>query len=71
MKEQGRKLMSMMTFVVGSLTRLESLVPAVQGLGVAFSKEVEEAWRTANGVLATTMQKSSREAIHATESAAS
>jgi hemoglobin-like flavoprotein len=100
MKEQGRKLMSMMTFVVGSLTRLESLVPAVQalgrrhagygveerhyatveaallwtlkqGLGAAFSKEVEEAWRTAYGVLATTMKESARKASHATESAAS
>jgi hemoglobin-like flavoprotein len=104
MTEQGRRLMSMMTFVVGSLTRFESLVPAVQalgrrhagygvedqhyetvesaliwtlkqGLGAAFSKEVEEAWRTAYGVLATTMKEaatqSTREAIHATESAAS
>ena len=100
MKEQGRKLMSMMTFVVGSLTRLESLVPAVQGLGrrhagygvedhhyetvesallwtlkqglgAAFSKEVEEAWRTAYGVLATTMKEAARETVHATESAAS
>ena len=104
MKEQGRKLMSMMTFVVGSLTRLESIVPAVQGLGrrhagygvkerhyatvesaliwtlkqglgAAFSKEVEEAWRTAYGVLATTMKQaatqSTRETTNATESAAS
>ena len=96
MKEQGRKLMSMMSFVVGSLTRLHTLVPMVQalgrrhagygvedrhyatveaaliwtlekGLGAAFTKDVEEAWRTAYGVLATTM----KEASHATESAAS
>jgi hemoglobin-like flavoprotein len=96
MKEQGRKLMSMMTFVVGSLTRLDSIVPAVQalgrrhagygvedrhyatveaaliwtlekGLGAAFTQDVEEAWRTAYGVLAATM----KEASHATESAAS
>jgi hemoglobin-like flavoprotein len=100
MKEQGRKLMSMMSYVVGSLTRLESLVPAVQalgrrhagygvedrhyatveaallwtlekGLGAAFTREVEEAWRTAYGVLAMTMQKSAREASRATEPAAS
>ena len=96
MKEQGRKLMSMMSYVVGSLTRLETLVPQVQalgrrhagygvedrhyatveaalmwtlekGLGAAFTQEVEEAWRTAYGVLAATM----KEATHATESAAS
>ena len=96
MKEQGRKLMTMMTYVVGSLTRLESLVPAVQALGrrhagygvedrhyatveaaliwtletglrAAFTKDVEQAWRTAYGVLAATM----KEASHAAESAAS
>jgi hemoglobin-like flavoprotein len=33
MKEQGRKLMSMITFAVGGLTRLEALVPQVQALG--------------------------------------
>jgi len=38
-----------------------------KGLGVAFSTEVEEAWRTAYAVLATTM----KEAANATESAAS
>jgi hemoglobin-like flavoprotein len=92
--------MSMMTFVVGSLTRLESLVSAVQGLGrrhagygvedhhyetvesallwtlkqglgAAFSKEVEEAWRTAYGLLATTMKQSVTEKRHASQSAAS
>ena len=33
MKEQGRKLMAMITTAVNSLTRLESIVPAVQQLG--------------------------------------
>ena len=33
MKEQGRKLMAMITTAVNSLTRLETLVPAVQQLG--------------------------------------
>lgn len=33
MKEQGRKLMAMITTAVNSLTRLEALVPAVQQLG--------------------------------------
>jgi hemoglobin-like flavoprotein len=33
MKEQGRKLMAMITTAVNSLTRLDALVPAVQQLG--------------------------------------
>ena len=33
MKEQGRKLMAMINTAIGGLTRLEELVPAVQGLG--------------------------------------
>ena len=33
MKEQGRKLMSMISVAVAGLTRLESIVPAVQDLG--------------------------------------
>jgi hemoglobin-like flavoprotein len=32
-KEQGRKLMAMINTAIGGLTRLEELVPAVQGLG--------------------------------------
>jgi hemoglobin-like flavoprotein len=88
MREQGRKVMSMISVAVNSLTRLESIVPAVQalgrrharygvedrhyatvedalvwtlrqGLGAGFTKEVEEAWRTAYGILATTMQQGS------------
>ena len=89
MKEQGRKLMSMIGVAVAALSRLESIVPAVQALGrrhkgygvedrhyavveealvwtlrqgldVRFTKEVEEAWRTAYGVLATTMKNASQ-----------
>jgi aspartate 1-decarboxylase len=33
MKEQGRKLMAMINAAVGGLTRLDELVPVVQGLG--------------------------------------
>jgi hemoglobin-like flavoprotein len=90
MKEQGRKLMSMITVAVNSLARLETLVPAVQalgrrhagygvedrhydivggallwtleqGLGQEFTKETEDAWRAAYGVLASTMKKASHE----------
>ena len=44
-----------------------------QGLGAGFTKEVEEAWRTAYGLLATTMKTAAnqQEASHATELAAS
>jgi len=94
MKAQGGKLLSMMGFAVGSLTRLESVVPAVQalgrrhagygvekrhyavveealiwtlgqGLGAQFTPEVEQAWRTAYGVLASTMQHATEEESHA------
>ena len=90
MKEQGRKVMNMITFAVNSLTRLESIVPGVQalgrrhagygvedrhyavvesallwtlkeGLGSEFTPEVEDAWRTAYGVLASTMKQSTEE----------
>ena len=33
MEEQGRKLVSMISLAVGSLTRLDTIVPAVQDLG--------------------------------------
>ena len=33
MKEQGRQLMTMIGFAVRSLTRLDTLIPTVQGLG--------------------------------------
>ena len=100
MQEQGRKVMSMISLAVSSLSRLESIVPAVQalgrrhagygvearhyatvgaaliwtleqGLGNAFTKEVEDAWRAAYGVLAATMQQATREERHAGEPATS
>lgn len=90
MKEQGRKLMSMITVAVNSLARLDSIIPAVRALGrrhagygveprhyaiagaalvwtleqaldKAFTKEVEDAWRAAYGVLADTMQGSAQQ----------
>ncbi len=86
LKEQGKKLMTMITMVVRGLNDLGRLVPAVedlgrrhvgygvkdthyatvgaallwtleQGLGNDFTPEVKDAWGTAYGVLATTMQK--------------
>ena len=86
MKEQGRKLMSMITVAVNALSRLEAIVPAVQALGrrhagygveerhyavveealvwtlrqgldVRFTPEIEQAWRAAYNVLATTMKQ--------------
>lgn len=42
-----------------------------QALARAFTKEVENAWRAAYGVLAATMQQTTREKSHAGESAAS
>lgn len=91
MAQQGRKLMSMISVAVGSLERLDALVPAVQalgrrhagygveerhytvvesalvwtlaqGLGARFTKEVEQAWRAAYGVLASTMKQASAKA---------
>jgi hemoglobin-like flavoprotein len=88
MEEQGRKLMSMITFAVNSLSRVEAIIPGLQalgrrhagygvqdrhyaiveealiwtlgqGLGAAFTGEMEQAWRTAYGVLATTMKQAS------------
>ena len=86
LREQGRKVMSMITVAVNSLTRLESIVPAVQalgrrhaGYGVGFTREMEDAWRTAYGALANTMKQAAnnsdehhngREEHHAIESAA-
>ncbi len=86
MKEQGRKLMTMIATAVNALDKLESIVPAVldlgrrhagygvqaahygtvatallwtlgQGLGEAFTQDVEQAWVAAYTVLASTMQQ--------------
>lgn len=101
LREQGRKVLSMISVAVNSLTRLESIVSAVQALGrrhagygvedrhyatvedalvwtlrqalgAGFTKEVEEAWRTAYGILATTMQQAAnqREGRYADQPAA-
>ena len=85
MREQGKKLMSMIDFAVKALTRLDSLLPGLrmlgerhgrygvrdehydtvaaallwtlgQGLGKAFTPEVEQAWVAAYTVLAGTMK---------------
>jgi hemoglobin-like flavoprotein len=90
-KEQGRKLMAMITLVVTGLTRLETLVPRIRdlgqkhrsygvqsehyatvaaallwtlerGLGPAFTAEVKDAWTSAYGVLASTMQGAATDA---------
>ncbi len=72
MQEKGRKVMAMISVAVNALTRLESVVPAVQalgqGLGASFTKEVENAWRAAYGVLAATMKEAAnrKEEDHAT-----
>ena len=84
--EQGRKVMSMISMAVGSLTRLDMIVPLVQDLGRRhagygvedrhytvvgaalvwtleqelnhhFTAEVDQAWRAAYHVLATTMKQ--------------
>ena len=90
MKEQGRKLMQMLAFTVGSLDRLQDILPAIQqmgrrhagygvrdehydtvagallwtlgkGLGDGFTPEVESAWVSVYGVLASAMKSGSME----------
>lgn len=94
MQEQGRKLMQMLSVAVAGLTRLDTLVPAVealgrrhvgygvqdahyatvgaallwtlgQGLGDAFTPDVEAAWATAYGVLSSVMQNAAAEPVAA------
>jgi len=89
MKEQGRKSMAMLSFLVGSLGRMEEIVPVVrslgvrhagygvrdehydtvgtallstlqQGIGVAFTPEVREAWIDVYGTIARTMKEAAR-----------
>lgn len=91
MAEQSRTLMRMIAVAVNGLDRLDTIVPAVQALGVrhagygvvdahyatvgnallwtleqrlgeSFTPEIAEAWSTAFGVLAQTMQSAAREA---------
>lgn len=90
MREQGRKLIAMMSVAVHGLARIETLVPVIealgrrhagygvtdehyatvaaallwaleQGLGGRFTPEVKDAWTTAYGMLAKTMQDAARE----------
>ena len=90
MREQGRKLMQMLTVVVTGLDRLDAVVPAVQalgrrhaaygvqpehfdtvaaallwtlaqGLGPAFTPDVEAAWTAAYTILADTMKSAMAE----------
>jgi hemoglobin-like flavoprotein len=90
MREQGRKLIAMMSVAVNGLARIETLVPVIealgrrhagygvtdehyatvaaallwaleQGLGGRFTPEVKDAWTTAYGMLAKTMQDAARE----------
>lgn len=66
MKEQGRKLMAMISTAVNGLTRLDNqhydtvataLVRTLgQGLGEAFTPQVKDAWVETYGVLAKTMK---------------
>jgi len=86
MDAQGRKVMSMISFAVKGLNRVEALLPGLralgqrhaaygvrdehyatvgeallwtlrEGLGEAFSAEVEQAWSSAYAVLAATMKQ--------------
>ncbi len=90
MKEQGRKLMKMISVAVSGLRKLDSIVPAVQdlgrrhggygvksedyavvgssliwtlqqGLGEAFSPEVEKAWLSTYSILSSTMIEAAEE----------
>lgn len=89
LRDQGRKLVAMISVAVNGLARLETLAPVIealgrrhagygvkdqhyatvaeallwtlqQGLGARFTAEVREAWTTAYGLLARTMQQAAR-----------
>lgn len=100
-KEQGKKLMQALAFVVKGLSKPERIIPVVedlgrrhvsygvegahydtvgaallwtleQGLGAAFTPEVEQAWAAAYGLLAEVMQEAAAKVVSAegTEAAA-
>jgi hemoglobin-like flavoprotein len=58
-REQGRKLMSMLSMAVAALERLETLVPAVRALGARHGKYgvLEEHYATVGAALIWTLQK--------------
>lgn len=93
-KEQGKKLMQALAFVVKGLSKPETIIPVVQdlgrrhvhygvedahydtvgtamlwtleqGLGEAFTSEVEEAWAAAYGLLAHVMKEAAAEVTEA------
>ncbi len=88
-KEQGKKLMQALAFVVKGLSKPEAIIPVVQdlgrrhvhygvqethydtvgaallwtleqGLGEAFTPEVQEAWTAAYGLIAHVMNKTEK-----------
>ena len=65
MKAQGRKLMTMIGTAVGGLTKLESIVPAVQDLGRRHGKYgvKEKDYDTVGGALLWTLEQGLGEAF--------
>ena len=64
-EEQGRKLMQMINTAVGSLTKLEELIPAVQALGKRHSSYgvIDEHYATVGSALLWTLEKGLGEAF--------
>jgi len=58
MKEQGRKSMAMLSFIVGSLGRMEEIVPALRSLGTRHAGYGvrDEHYGTVGAALLTTLQ---------------
>jgi hemoglobin-like flavoprotein len=59
MKEQGRKSMAMLSFLVGSLGRIEEIVPVVRSLGVRHAGYGvrDEHYGTVGAALLSTLEK--------------
>ena len=64
-EEQGHKLMQMINTAVGSLTKLEELIPAVQALGKRHSSYgvIDEHYATVGSALLWTLEKGLGEAF--------